>query len=374
VSTGHHSNYFVHTLLRARDWQHRPEYDQVCQWWRGNVAFRSAKDANNGATFAERKTTIGRGVCALVGMGGAGKTAIADRFLNELLDDTNPTRQRGSPPHSIFVYSFYDDDKPENFFRHLQIWLEGTSSPTKEKSATQLMFDIQQHQGLLILDGLEKVQESGARGGFGRLTSPSLRDLLNHIACGAARDLSVLVTSRFPLTDLRDSQPRYFHTIPVEEIDVPTGVQLLRARGVRGNDAQLSPIVEHCGWHALTIDLAGGYIKEYGHGDPSTPLNLGTAEELQAAAEQEPDHDKRAVLTQGIRFARIAQRYREALAESDPAAIALLQRVSLFRVGVNASTLISVFIGDDRMIVSGDGSRTRQFASRAAGVVGRGMT
>lgn len=53
-------NYFVHTLLRARDWQHRPEFDQVCDWWREG----------------------GRGVCALVGMGGAGKTAIAERFLN----------------------------------------------------------------------------------------------------------------------------------------------------------------------------------------------------------------------------------------------------------------------------------------------------
>ena len=24
----------------------------------------------------------------------------------------------------MLVYSFYDDDKPENFFRHLQMWLE----------------------------------------------------------------------------------------------------------------------------------------------------------------------------------------------------------------------------------------------------------
>ncbi|MDA1056195.1 MAG: hypothetical protein O3C40_37930, partial [Planctomycetota bacterium] len=159
------------------------------------------------------QTDRGLGVCALVGMGGAGKTAIAERFLNELLENTSATRQRVSPdgvakihslaqraridaplphPHSVFVYSFYDDDKPENFFRHLQFWLEGDSAPDKQKSPTQLMFDIQQHQGLIILDGLEKVQESGARGGFGRLTSPSLRDLLNHIACGSARELSVL--------------------------------------------------------------------------------------------------------------------------------------------------------------------------------------
>jgi hypothetical protein len=315
------ANYFVHTLLRARDWQHRPEFDRVCEWWHGG----------------------GRGVCALVGMGGAGKTAIADRFLNDLLDDTSTTRKRVSPPHSVFVYSFYDD-KPENFFRYLQFWLEGTSAPDKQKSATQLKFDIQQHRGLIILDGLEQVQQSGARGGFGRLTSPSLRDLLNHIACGSVRGLSVLVTSRFPLTDLRDSQPRFFHTIAVDQIDVAAGVALLRDRGVRGTDVQLAPIVEHCGRHALTIDLAGGYIQEYGHGDPSTPLNLGTAEELQAEAEQEPDDDKRAVLKQGIRFARIAQRYREAILKSDAAALALLERLCLFPLGVGATTLAAIFL------------------------------
>ena len=41
MANEHQTNYFVHTLLRARDWQHRPEFDQVCDWWRGNVAFRS---------------------------------------------------------------------------------------------------------------------------------------------------------------------------------------------------------------------------------------------------------------------------------------------------------------------------------------------
>ncbi len=48
-----------HRLLRARDWQDQPEVEAVCQWWRGG----------------------GPGVCSLAGIGGAGKTAIADGFL-----------------------------------------------------------------------------------------------------------------------------------------------------------------------------------------------------------------------------------------------------------------------------------------------------
>ncbi len=61
---------FVHSLLRARDYQNRPEFDRLCDWWRDG----------------------GEGVCALVGIGGAGKTAVADRFLRVL-----PGPRRSAP-------------------------------------------------------------------------------------------------------------------------------------------------------------------------------------------------------------------------------------------------------------------------------------
>ncbi|MEM9266737.1 MAG: hypothetical protein AAGA46_14550, partial [Cyanobacteria bacterium P01_F01_bin.13] len=120
-------------------------------------------------------------------------------------------------------------------------------------------------------------------------------------------------------------------------------------RGVQGNDLALERIVKECGNHALTVDLAGGYIKEYGNGDPDTPMVLGTADELEDAVRQEPDPAKRAVLKQGFRFARVAQRYQEAMLEKDPAAIALLERVCLFRLEVEADTLAAIFTGEAKV-------------------------
>ena len=52
----------IHMLLRARDWQDRPQFGRLCDWWRKGTA----------------------GVATLVGIGGAGKTAIAERFLRVL--------------------------------------------------------------------------------------------------------------------------------------------------------------------------------------------------------------------------------------------------------------------------------------------------
>jgi hypothetical protein len=332
------SNYFVHTLLRARDWQHRPEFDRVCDWWRKG----------------------GTGVCGLVGMGGAGKTAIVDRFLRLLpgVMPQNPKIPKDdtlSAPNSTFVFSFYDAPNAEAFFQYLQMWLMQSPEVETTVSYSQLLFRMQNATpGLIVLDGLEKVQADGTRGIFGQLSAPNLRDFVTRAANGYFPKLSVVITTRFPLADLQEESPTFFTAIPIEEIDIPTGIRLLRQRGVqKGSDFDLERIVKECGCHALTVDLAGGYIAEYGNGDPSTPLTLGTAEELEQLVAQEPDPAKRAVLKQGKRFARVAQRYQEAMVSTDPAAIALLQRICLFRLGVEAKTLAAIFIGADAVKVSG---------------------
>src|SRR5262249_42118559 len=45
-----------------------------------------------------------RGVLALVGLGGAGKTAVAARFLEDLVRADDPHR-----PQRLFVWSFYQE-------------------------------------------------------------------------------------------------------------------------------------------------------------------------------------------------------------------------------------------------------------------------
>ncbi|MHC4170580.1 MAG: hypothetical protein ACYSWQ_26885, partial [Planctomycetota bacterium] len=155
------SDYFVHTLLRARDWQHRPQLDEVANWWRAG----------------------GRGVCALVGMGGAGKTAVAERFLRILpgglpADPDIPKDASLPRPNSTFVYSFYNKPDADAFFEAMQMWLQHTAQVQTLLSIGQILFLLQQTPGLVVMDGLEKVQEDGSRGTFGRLISPKLRDFL----------------------------------------------------------------------------------------------------------------------------------------------------------------------------------------------------
>ena len=101
--------FFVHRLLRARDYQDRAEMAAVCTWWR-----------NLG----------GVGVCSLEGIGGAGKTSVVERFLR-ILPGVMPAepgvRKDGSlpAPDAVFVYSFYDAPHPDELFWNLAAWLLG---------------------------------------------------------------------------------------------------------------------------------------------------------------------------------------------------------------------------------------------------------
>ena len=341
------ANYLYHSLLRARDWQHRPQLDDVCDWWKSG----------------------GQGVCALIGIGGAGKTAIADRFLQivpGVLPEAENTPKDNSlrTPNSVFVFSFYDAPNPEAFFDALTGWLRATVSTVTVGVQDQATGRVSYHQmvswlqgappGLLILDGLEKIQEDGTRGGiFGRISDGNLRNLLTRLAEGWLPHLSAVITSRFTLADLDEVLPTWYRPIDVDEIDVPTGINLLRQRGVTGNDAQLEDIVENCGRHALTVDMAGGLLCEFHDADPTTNLEIGTTEEIEQAASKEQDPRRRAALKQELRFAKVAGRYREGLEKKDKAALALLERVCLFRLGVDAETLASIFTGKGSQKVAG---------------------
>lgn len=333
--------YFCHPLLHARDWQDRPQLEAVCRWW-----------ADGGA-----------GACALIGIGGAGKTAIADRFLQMLpevmpLRADLPKRANLRPPERLFVFSFYDAPNPDSFFAELFDFLcppggqeqsaEDGGANARRPSYQQTLLALQSAGScLLMLDGLEKVQDDGVRGGiFGEVQDGRLSDLLVRLAEGYLPQVSVLITSRFPLALLDELGSYYYRPIEVEEIDVAAAVKLLKQRGVRGTDDQLSAIARDCGLHALTVDLTGGYIAEFGGGDPGTPLKLTRFEDEEEARRAEPTNvRRRAVRIQEYRFARIAERYRAGFKERDPAALALLERICLFRLGVTAAMLASIFTG-----------------------------
>ena len=82
--------------------------------------------------------------------------------------------------------------------------------------------------------------------------------------------------------------------------------------------------------------------------------------ELRQKLDDEPDEARRHVLKQGHRFARLAERYRDAMlgntstgSEGEAAALALLQRICLFRLAISAEMPADIFTGEKAIKVSG---------------------
>ncbi len=269
------------------------------------------------------------GVVALVGLGGAGKTAIAARFLEELIQPESPAR-----PDGLFVWSFYQEPDVGHFLEEAYHYFAGPDAPTtpaKGAGLLHLLRDALERGGphLLVLDGLERVQrqESGDSGSFGQIEDPLLKGLLTRIAEGTGQ-ASALVTSRFPLSDLAPYLNHGYRHLDIEGLDLPAALALLRRHGVQGDDATLAVLVESYGAHALTLDHLGGLIGQFLEGDPRrAPL----APELTS-----PKQDR-----QALRLARLFHAYETHL---PPAELALLCRLCLLERSVKLEQIIELFL------------------------------
>ena len=257
---------------------------------------------------------------ALVAAGGTGKTAITERVVAQL-------QQRWPPPGagSVLVWSFYEIPDADAFLRECaQLFLgEADDAPAggRLERLQRGLRDGRPH--LIVLDGLERVQAEGGAGRIrGELEDHTLKQLLQAVAAGLGRTRA-LVTSRFPLTDLKDHQRRGVAETMLEDLALNTARQVLRGWGVVGRDAQLDAVCERVGRHALSVAVIGSYLSNFEDGriEAAARLNLDvpTGEDNRAA-----------------KLARVLASYAERLLAEERD---LLARLSVFPRGVTLELL-----------------------------------
>jgi tetratricopeptide (TPR) repeat protein len=268
-----------------------------------------------------------RGVLALVGLGGAGKTAVAARFLQELT-------AAAARPRGLFLWSFYQEPDAGLFLQRAYHYFGGPAAvaqPARGAGLLHLLREALARGGphWLVLDGLERVQRQQSAGSpaFGQVEDPLLKGLLTRAAEGMGQTV-VLVTSRFPLTDLQPLVGRGYRPLEVAGLSPPAARALLRRRGVKGDDLVLDGLVERYGAHALTLDHLGGILGQFLNGDP------GRAPEVADWAD--PGKDR-----QAFRLARLLRAYEEHLPAAE---LALLCRLCLLRRSVTEDHLFQFFL------------------------------
>ncbi len=253
-------------------------------------------------------------VWSLVAAGGTGKTAIVERVVA----DMKPGEA------NVLVWSFYERPDADAFLRECnQLFLgedEGPAGGRLERLERGLR-DGRPH--LIVLDGLERVQEDAGGGRVrGELSDHTLKLVLRALAAGLGR-ARALVTSRFPLVDLADWMNRGYRDTRLDDLPPEAAVAVLRGWGVTGDDEALGATAAQVGHHALTLAVLGSYLHSFADGS----INAVKDFDLDAVTGGD---------AKAAKLARVLAYYAERLPAEERE---LLARLSVFTRGVTLELL-----------------------------------
>lgn len=253
-------------------------------------------------------------VWSLVAAGGTGKTAVVERVVR----DMKPGEA------NVLVWSFYEKPDADAFLRECNsLFLgedEGPAGGRLERLERGLR-DGRPH--LVVLDGLERVQEDAGAGRVrGELSDQTLKLLLRALASGLGRARS-LVTSRFPLVDLQDWIRNGYRETRLDDLTPEAAVAVLRSWGVLGDDTALLAATSQVGHHALSVAVIGSYLHSFANGRIDEVASF----DLDAVTGDDP---------KAARLARVLASYAERL---PPEERELLTRLSVFPRGVTVELL-----------------------------------
>ncbi|MCK4736365.1 MAG: tetratricopeptide repeat protein, partial [Methanophagales archaeon] len=123
------------------------------------------------------------------------------------------------------------------------------------------------HQGayLIILDGLEQMQKSESGDEFGKMIHRECTELLHYLA-DVPKGLC-LITTRYPLKDLTEWLERGYKKRSLIDLSIPDSLSLLRERGAKGSDEQMTGVINRYKGHALSLTSVAGFLNRYYAGD-----------------------------------------------------------------------------------------------------------
>ena len=202
---------------------------------------------------------------ALIGWGGVGKSAIVRKWYDNL--ESNSIK-----PDGIFWWGFYRNAYLEQFLNALLRYVsQGQIEPETIKSTWEKTDRIKEYiyQGayLIILDGVEQMQKSESGDEFGTMIHRECTELLHYLADVPEADGLCLITTRYPLKDLNEWHERGYNNLSLIDLSIPDSLLMLRSRGVKGSDEEMTEVINRYKGHALSLTSLAGYLKRYYNGD-----------------------------------------------------------------------------------------------------------
>ena len=205
-------------------------------------------------------------VATIVAPGGVGKSALVWDWLRRMQRDG----WRGA--ELVYGWSFYsqmtgDRHTSADAFISASLTWFGDADPhagSPWDKGERLARLVRARRTLLVLDGVEPLQW-GPGPKEGKIRDPALATLVGKL--GEQNAGLCVITSRLPVREVADFAAAKSRKLDLGKLSEEAGAELLRARGVKGTDAELREAVREYGGHSLALVLLGSYLEEAVEGD-----------------------------------------------------------------------------------------------------------
>lgn len=203
----------------------------------------------------------------IVAMGGVGKTALMNHWLNKL------SKQKYEPISRVFCWSFYNQgvlnsgqNSTDAFFTKAFDFFGDPSftSASQWEKGIRLAELVREKSTLIVLDGIEPLQNL-TDPNYGKLRDRGILYLLKELS----RKLNGLcvITTRVELSDLNFAIDCTVRKLDLDNLTDEHGAELLTNLGVTGTDQEKRGCSHELHGHALSLTLLGKYLSTVFLGD-----------------------------------------------------------------------------------------------------------
>jgi tetratricopeptide (TPR) repeat protein len=194
--------------------------------------------------------------------GGGGKTALVTEWLTHRTRPAGPGARR--PVRGLFAWSFSENRSAEAWAQSLLAWAEAEFGLRigPGSFAAQVLDLARAAPLLLVLDGLEALQEGPAGSQYGRLLDGVLREVLTRW-CRIDHPGLALLTSRFPFADIEGYDGTAARMLDVLPLTPEEGAALMAASGAGWlNDADRRDLADAVDGHPMIVTVLGDALSE----------------------------------------------------------------------------------------------------------------
>src|ERR1700726_2203638 len=205
-------------------------------------------------------------VVTIVAWAGVGKSTLVNHWLRRM------AAKHYRSAELVFGWSFYrqgssgDTSSADEFLDAALTWF-GDPDPrlgTAWEKGERLAKLVAHRRTLLVLDGLEPLQNPPGPQ-EGRVREPSIQALLRELA--AFNTGLCVITTRMPIADIAEREGTSTLRRDLDQLSSDAGAKVLRALGVKGDEAELRSASDEFSGHSLALTLLGSYLTDAYNGD-----------------------------------------------------------------------------------------------------------